>query len=95
MEVGGNAAVDLNDPQWVEKNQFARVALLFGMLPQDAKKVCRMATAREMWRSFEQVKTKRAYASEIRLRRDLYAATFAQGEEMEKYLDRLEDSLQI
>ncbi|GMF17253.1 unnamed protein product [Phytophthora lilii] len=34
-------------------------------------------------------KTKRAYGSEIRLRRDLYAAKFEPGESMEKYLDRL------
>ncbi|KAJ8566648.1 hypothetical protein ON010_g6474 [Phytophthora cinnamomi] len=50
-----------------------------------------MATAREMWNSFERDKTKRAYASEIRLRRDLYAAKFTVGEDMEKYLERLED----
>ncbi|KAG6620376.1 uncharacterized protein IUM83_16383 [Phytophthora cinnamomi] len=44
-----------------------------------------------MWNSFERDKTKRAYASEIRLRRDLYAAKFTVGEDMEKYLERLED----
>ncbi|KAE8987514.1 hypothetical protein PR003_g6650 [Phytophthora rubi] len=89
--VGGNAVANENDPQWVEKNQFARYALLFGMLPKDSKKVCKMAAAREMWTSFEQDKTKRAYASETRLRRDLYVAKYTPGEDMEKYLDRLDD----
>ncbi|KAJ8574548.1 hypothetical protein ON010_g4665 [Phytophthora cinnamomi] len=89
--VGGTAVANPNDPQWTERNQFARYALLFDMLPKDSKKICRMATAREMWNSFEQDKTKRAYASEIRLRRDLYAAKFTVGEDMEKYLERLED----
>ncbi|KAF4127649.1 gag-polypeptide of LTR copia-type [Phytophthora infestans] len=89
--VSGNAVDDPNDPQWIERNQYARCALLFGMLPKDSKKVCRMATAREMWTSFEQDKTKRAYASEIRLRRDLYAAKFTPGDDMEKYLERLDD----
>ncbi|GMF11842.1 unnamed protein product [Phytophthora lilii] len=50
-----------------------------------------MQTAREMWRSFESEKPKRAYGSEIRRRRDLYAAKFVPGESMEKYLDRPED----
>jgi len=50
-----------------------------------------MATAREMWSSFEDDKTKRAYGSEIRLRRDLYAAKIEPGESMMTYLDRLEE----
>ncbi|EGZ24515.1 hypothetical protein PHYSODRAFT_421853, partial [Phytophthora sojae] len=61
------------------------------MLPKDSKMVCRMANAREMWRSFEQDKTKRAYASEIRLRSKLYTTKFSSGEDMEKYLEKLED----
>lgn len=56
--VGGNAVANVNDPHWVEKKQFARYALLFGMLPKDSKKVCKMVAAREMWTSFEQDKTK-------------------------------------
>jgi hypothetical protein len=50
-----------------------------------------MATAREMWSSFEDDKTKRAYVSEIRLRRDLNAAKLEPGENMMTYLDRLEE----
>ncbi|KAE9168040.1 hypothetical protein PF002_g30716 [Phytophthora fragariae] len=88
--VAGNAVANAADPQWMERNQFARYALLFGMLPKDSKKVCKMTTAREIWTAFEQDKTKRAYASEIRLRRDLYAAKFQPGEGMETYLNRLE-----
>ncbi|KAG2762202.1 hypothetical protein Pcac1_g25975 [Phytophthora cactorum] len=38
-----------------------------------------------MWASCEQDKTKRAYASAIRLRRDLYASTLTAGDAMEKY----------
>jgi len=89
--VDGSAAADPADPQWVERNQFARCALLIGLLPRDSKKVCKMATAREMWSSFEDDKTKRAYVSEIRLRRDLNAAKLEPGENMMTYLDRLEE----
>ncbi|KAE8970245.1 hypothetical protein PR002_g27175 [Phytophthora rubi] len=89
--VEGNGAADPGNPHWAERNQFARCALLFGMLLTDSKKVCRMANAREMWRSFEQDKTKRAYASEIRLRSKLYTTKFSPGEDMEKYLEKLED----
>ncbi|KAE8952492.1 hypothetical protein PF011_g32683, partial [Phytophthora fragariae] len=43
--VAGNAVANAADPQWMERNQFARYALLFGMLPKDSKKVCKMTTA--------------------------------------------------
>jgi hypothetical protein len=89
--VDGSAEADPADHEWVELNQFARCALLIGLLPRDSKKVCKMATAREMWISFEDDNTKRAYGSEIRLRRDLYAARFESGESMMTYLDRLEE----
>ncbi|OWZ21913.1 hypothetical protein PHMEG_0003465 [Phytophthora megakarya] len=69
--VNGAAGADPANPRWAERNQFARYVLLFDMVPKDSKKVCRIATAREMWNSCEQDKTNRAYASEIRLRRDL------------------------
>ncbi|KAF4144275.1 Integrase core domain [Phytophthora infestans] len=50
-----------------------------------------MATTREMWRSFIQDKTKRAYVSEIRLRSKMDSTKFTTGEDMEKYLEKLED----
>ncbi|OWZ12033.1 hypothetical protein PHMEG_00014867 [Phytophthora megakarya] len=89
--VNGAAAAYPANTRWVERNQFARYALLFGMVPTDFKKVCRMATALEMWTSFGQDKTKRVYASEIRLRRHLYTAKFKPGEEMEKCIERVEN----
>ncbi|KAF4142335.1 gag-polypeptide of LTR copia-type [Phytophthora infestans] len=89
--IDGNAAADPNEPEWLRRNQFARYVLLLGMCPKDSKKVCKMATAREMWRSFEQNKTKRAYASEIRLRSKMYSTKFTTVEDMEKYLEKLED----
>ncbi|EGZ18535.1 hypothetical protein PHYSODRAFT_417700, partial [Phytophthora sojae] len=52
---------------------------------------CAEWQAREMWRSFEQDKTRRAYASEIRLRSKLYTTKFSSSEDMEKYLEKLED----
>ncbi|KAG6582973.1 Integrase, catalytic core protein [Phytophthora cinnamomi] len=88
---GNGVPADPNNQQWAERNQFARCALLFSMLPKDSKKVCKMANAREMWRSFEQDRAKRAYASEIRLRGKLYTTKFKTGEDMEKYLEKLED----
>ncbi|KAG3158776.1 hypothetical protein PC128_g21425 [Phytophthora cactorum] len=53
--------------------------------------MCKLRTAREMWNSFEQDKTKRAYASEVRLHRDPYTSKFSPGERMDKYLNRLMD----
>eukprot|EP00644_Phytophthora_capsici_P000643 jgi/Phyca11/108951/e_gw1.16.781.1 len=61
------------------------------MLPKDSKKVCKLTTAREMWQSFERDKTKRAYSSIVRLRTLLYSIKYTSGEDMEKFLAKLED----
>ncbi|KAG2762201.1 hypothetical protein Pcac1_g25974 [Phytophthora cactorum] len=34
---GGQRCDNSNEPQWMERNQFARYALLFGMLPKDSE----------------------------------------------------------
>ncbi|ETP10892.1 hypothetical protein F441_13566 [Phytophthora nicotianae CJ01A1] len=44
-----------------------------------------------MWRAFEADKTKRAFASVIRVRRKLYTSTFTLGGNMEQWLDEVED----
>ncbi|KAE9029193.1 Retrovirus-related Pol polyprotein from transposon TNT 1-94 [Phytophthora rubi] len=43
-----------------------------------------------MWQAFEADKTKRAFSSVIRLRRQLYTSTFTVGGNMERWLDNVE-----
>ncbi|POM65562.1 LOW QUALITY PROTEIN: Hypothetical protein PHPALM_18700 [Phytophthora palmivora] len=82
--------VELNNP-FEERNLFARDALLFGLQSKDAKKICKLSRASEMWATFVRDKTKRDYAN-IRVRAKLYGARYAIGMNMDKYLEDLEDS---
>ncbi|KAJ8576911.1 hypothetical protein ON010_g2299 [Phytophthora cinnamomi] len=74
-----------------ERNLFARDALLCGLLPKDAKKVCKFARVSEMWTAFVRDKTRRDFANSIRIRAKLYGAKVVKGMKMDKYLEDLED----
>ncbi|KAE8886485.1 hypothetical protein PF003_g29613 [Phytophthora fragariae] len=73
-----------------EKNALARDALLRGVLVKDATKICMLASARDMWVTFEQEKTRRAFSNALYLRKKLYAHTYKSGMDMDKYLDDME-----
>ncbi|GMF18667.1 unnamed protein product [Phytophthora fragariaefolia] len=83
-----NAAQQQN---YEERNLFARDALLFGLLPKDAKKLCKLARVSEMWTAYERDKTQRDFANSIRIRAKMYGAKFVKGMQMDKYLEDLED----
>ncbi|KAE9007217.1 hypothetical protein PF007_g18397 [Phytophthora fragariae] len=85
---GSNAAAQAI---WDERNGFARDSLLRGLLAKDAKRVCKMLNGHDMWVAFEKDKTKRAFASVIRLRKELYTTIFRVSGDMDKYLEKLED----